>query len=333
MLRRLLLMLLGSWLAAQSPDANGVYRGGPGITPPKVLSKKEPQYTEEARKAMVNGRAVLDLVVGDDGIPTNIKVVRGREVGFGLDENAIESVSSWRFEPARKNGEPVKMYATIEVSFALLNKEHKDQWTRLSFSGPGERPVLTKGSMPQNPSAHTVVGLTVTPKGEAVNFKVMLSENDDFTKEVLKEMRGWRFRGAAQDVEGVFEVTTGQPSGPPRPANPAQTALPPQAPLAAIVPPPAIVEPQEGASLDALPRHITLRWQAVPDAATYYVECESISGSDWTSALAGRGALIRATEYAFDFPAAQPGRCRVSSVNRSGQMGPAGSWRAFRYTR
>jgi periplasmic protein TonB len=38
---------------------------------------------------------------------------------MGLDENAMETVKQWRFSPAMRNGEPVAVAMSIEVSFNL----------------------------------------------------------------------------------------------------------------------------------------------------------------------------------------------------------------------
>jgi periplasmic protein TonB len=46
------------------------------------------------------------------------RVVRG--LGLGLDENAIEAVSQWQFKPGTRDGQPVKVAATIEVNYRLL---------------------------------------------------------------------------------------------------------------------------------------------------------------------------------------------------------------------
>lgn len=96
----------------------GVYRIGGGVSAPLVLSKAEPEYSEEARKAKFQGTVVLMIIVDDKGLPQNIRVVR--PLGLGLDEKAIEAVQKWRFRPAMKDGRPVKVEATVEVNFRLL---------------------------------------------------------------------------------------------------------------------------------------------------------------------------------------------------------------------
>ncbi|MGH9482235.1 MAG: TonB family protein, partial [Terriglobales bacterium] len=40
-------------------------------------------------------------------------------LGLGLDQKALEAVKLWRFEPAKKNGRPVRVAANIEVNFHL----------------------------------------------------------------------------------------------------------------------------------------------------------------------------------------------------------------------
>ncbi len=96
----------------------GAYRIGGGVTAPSVLSKVEPEYSEEARKAKWQGTVVLSLVVDDQGRPQNLKVLRS--LGLGLDQKAIEAVEKWRFKPGMKDGKPVPVMATIEVNFRLL---------------------------------------------------------------------------------------------------------------------------------------------------------------------------------------------------------------------
>lgn len=96
----------------------GAYRIGGGVSAPSVLSKVEPEYSEEARKAKWQGTVVLSLVVDDQGRPQGLKVLRS--LGLGLDQKAIEAVEKWRFKPGMKDGKAVPVMATIEVNFRLL---------------------------------------------------------------------------------------------------------------------------------------------------------------------------------------------------------------------
>jgi len=95
----------------------GAYRVGGGVSAPKAIYSPDPEYSEEARKVKHMGVVVLWLVVGPDGKPRDIRVVR--TLGLGLDEKAIEAVKNWRFEPALKDGKPVAVQVNIEVNFHL----------------------------------------------------------------------------------------------------------------------------------------------------------------------------------------------------------------------
>ena len=96
----------------------GAYRIGGGVTPPTVLSEVEPEYSEEARKAKWQGMVIVEAVIDEHGIPHQLRVTRS--LGLGLDEKAVEAVAKWRFKPGMKDGKPVPVIATIEVTFHLL---------------------------------------------------------------------------------------------------------------------------------------------------------------------------------------------------------------------
>ena len=95
-----------------------VYSLGGGVTAPSLLTKVEPEYSEEARKARHQGVVLLYVEVDPDGRAQNIRVVHS--LGLGLDEKAIAAVKQWRFVPGKKDGRAVTVAATIEVYFRLL---------------------------------------------------------------------------------------------------------------------------------------------------------------------------------------------------------------------
>jgi protein TonB len=97
---------------------DGIYTVGGGVRPPIVITQPLPLYTEDARKARVEGIVLLQAVVRKDGTVDSFKVLRG--LGYGLDESAINTIATkWRFKPGTLNGQAVDVQANIEVSFRL----------------------------------------------------------------------------------------------------------------------------------------------------------------------------------------------------------------------
>jgi TonB family protein len=95
----------------------GIFRVGGGVSAPRALDTPDPEYSEEARKAKYQGTVVLWLIVDAAGHPQQIKVARS--LGMGLDQKAVEAVRKWRFEPAKKDGNPVAVQINVEVNFRL----------------------------------------------------------------------------------------------------------------------------------------------------------------------------------------------------------------------
>ena len=95
-----------------------VHSVGGGVTSPRLIRRVEPSYSETALNAKLEGSVMLAIEVWEDGKAHNIHVLRG--VGMGLDEKAIEAVEQWVFEPGKKNGQPVKVLAKVQVSFRLV---------------------------------------------------------------------------------------------------------------------------------------------------------------------------------------------------------------------
>jgi periplasmic protein TonB len=87
-------------------------------TPAALIWKIEPEYSDEARRAKVQGTVLLYLEVDAEGKPYNIRVQQG--LGLGLDEKAIAAVQRWKFRPGRRGGRPITTSAMVEVNFRLL---------------------------------------------------------------------------------------------------------------------------------------------------------------------------------------------------------------------
>ena len=99
----------------------------------RLTSTFEPQSNEYAQDHGVAGICLYHVVIGADGKPGEIAVAR--PIGFGLDENAVDSIRKATFEPAIKNGNPVPVMLDLVVEFRIYSK-------RTAVTGnPGQQPA------------------------------------------------------------------------------------------------------------------------------------------------------------------------------------------------
>jgi TonB family protein len=101
-------------------EGTGTIRGNGGATRPRLIYGPEPGFSEQARKAGVEGVILLKVTVDASGDVADVKVVKG--LGSGLDEKAIEAVRTWKFKPGTEDGTPVRSEIDVEVSFHLFNQ-------------------------------------------------------------------------------------------------------------------------------------------------------------------------------------------------------------------
>ena len=83
--------------------------------PPRILRIVKPVYPEVALRARIRGLVVLRVLVSENGSPEQIQVVKG--AAGGLTEAAVSAVRRWTFEPARRNGQPVRAWTTVPIPF------------------------------------------------------------------------------------------------------------------------------------------------------------------------------------------------------------------------
>lgn len=89
----------------------------PGVTGPFLKSRRDPNYDDASRRARIQGTVVLYVVIDERGVPAEVEVYR--PLSPGLNANALSAVRRWRFESARKNGQPIASPALIEINYKL----------------------------------------------------------------------------------------------------------------------------------------------------------------------------------------------------------------------
>ena len=86
----------------------------------RLVTSFEPASNQYAQDHGVAGMCLYHVVVGADGKPREIAVAR--PIGFGLDENAVDSIRKVTFEPAIKDGKPVPVLLDLVVEFRIYSK-------------------------------------------------------------------------------------------------------------------------------------------------------------------------------------------------------------------
>jgi protein TonB len=60
------------------------------------------------------------VLVGENGRPQEVTL--GKSSGeAALDQAAMDAVRGWRFEPAKRNGVPMRAWAIVPVEFKLID--------------------------------------------------------------------------------------------------------------------------------------------------------------------------------------------------------------------
>jgi protein TonB len=85
-------------------------------TPPMPIDAPKPAYPDWAREAGVEGKVLLRVIVGVDGLPMQVDIVSGPK---GLAEEAQKAVRRWKFSPGLSDGTPVRVRVEVPVVFRL----------------------------------------------------------------------------------------------------------------------------------------------------------------------------------------------------------------------
>ena len=95
-----------------TPDKDGVYRVGSGITPPRRYGNAA--YPPDALAAGIDGAVIAEILVNEAGIVSDARVLKSIPP---LDEAALKAVREWRYDPTIVDGKAVPVKMTVTVSF------------------------------------------------------------------------------------------------------------------------------------------------------------------------------------------------------------------------
>lgn len=104
-------------VAVSAQERVAPYKPGAGITLPRVIKEVKPVYPEAVKEERVQGYVQLRTVVEADGTVGEVEVTKALEPR--LDEEAVKAARQWLFEPGKKDGKPVPVEITLEMTFTL----------------------------------------------------------------------------------------------------------------------------------------------------------------------------------------------------------------------
>lgn len=189
----------------------------PPPTAPDPLEKTEPEYSEEARVAELEGTVVLSATVSGDGSPHDLSVTQ--PLGLGLSDKAIEAVAKWRFNPGAFQGLPIPVLTSVAVDFRVPSKQSRWHLIRVEFYPPegAPRPVFMSTRYPPGAgiSKATIdegrllgaIGrlgtatllFDVDEHGLPEHFWVTKASDDAWGNEAIAVVRDWRFIPGTKD--------------------------------------------------------------------------------------------------------------------------------------
>ena len=191
--------LAGSALAQTSE----IYKSGNGVTSPVLIKEVKPTYTKAAMDRKAQGTVEVNAVVLADGTVGDVTVKKSLDPD--LDVEAIRAAKQWKFKPGTKDGTPVPVEVSIELSFTL-----RDGPTYKVGAGVAA-PVLIKEVKPNYPESAKADGVkgtvemegTVETDGTITGIRVTRALDPRLDEEAVKALRQWRFRPGQKDGGAV----------------------------------------------------------------------------------------------------------------------------------
>ena len=108
-------------VAQEQPAQDGICEvhkaGDCGVTAPRALYHPDPEYTDKARRKKIRGTVLLSIVVTPEGTVRDAKVTTSLDKD--LDRQALNTVNTWKFQPATEDGKPVAVRIAVEMTFNI----------------------------------------------------------------------------------------------------------------------------------------------------------------------------------------------------------------------
>ncbi len=179
------------------------------VNPPVLVPETmvRPEYPEACRKKGIQGDVLLDVTVLDDGTVGEVTVKEGVKACPVLDKNAEAAIRQWKFKPATRNGEPLKMTIAVPFSFKLNDKEALlDVDTMPEMINESIiNPVYPEDARKAGISGKVTLEVQVLKDGSVSDIEIVetIADYPSLGRSAVDAVSQWRFKPATKDEKPV----------------------------------------------------------------------------------------------------------------------------------
>jgi hypothetical protein len=87
------------------------------VEKPRIVKQTPPEYPKILNALGTEGWVVISTVIELDGRPVSPRVMKVEGGGPAMAYAALEALGQWRFEPAKLDGKPVRVFHVLTVNF------------------------------------------------------------------------------------------------------------------------------------------------------------------------------------------------------------------------
>jgi TonB family protein len=180
-----------------------VYKIGNGVTSPVLIREVKPTYTKAAMDRKVQGTVEVNAVILADGTVGDVTVKKSLDPD--LDAEAIRAAKQWKFKPGTKDGEPVPVEVSIELSFTL--RDGPTYKIGAGVSSPvlmrEVKPKYTEGAMRRKVQGTVEVEAVILQDGTVGDVRVTKSLDEELDQQAVSAAKQWTFKPGTKDGKPV----------------------------------------------------------------------------------------------------------------------------------
>jgi TonB family protein len=190
----------GGTARAQRVTDTGAGAPADALTPPLLRSRVEAAYPRDALRDRLEATVGLEVVVDDTGKVVDARVTNA--AGHGFDEAAIEAVRRFAFEPARRNGAPIR--STVQLAYEFHPPPAAPPATPTPPPPSSPPPVAAPLQQGADQSTLVLAERPVVPIGPPPERNAASDSTTD--QDELSLRPRFRAEGLLEVVPGVFSV-------------------------------------------------------------------------------------------------------------------------------